>query len=86
MAVSLPVRASTMITITLELSPEAAAGLLRFAQKVTHEDALAVLYPHVNRDIRSGQAYEIMAGFARLENALAGADVHSWPWVEGRQS
>lgn len=71
-----------MITITLELEPDVAAGLKRFAEKVAYEDAKNVLYPHVNADIRSAQAYQIIEGFSVLEKALADAQVRGSPWVE----
>lgn len=70
------------VTVTLELSREAAAGLLRFADKVTHSEARAVLYPHVQLEIRSEQASQIIEGFSVLERALADAGVTSWPWIE----
>jgi hypothetical protein len=70
------------ITVTLTLSPEQAAGLKRFAEKITHDDALAVLYPHVASELRSDQAYTILNAFARLETALADAGARSWPWIE----
>jgi hypothetical protein len=70
------------ITVNLTLSPVQAAGLKRFAEKVTHDDALAVLYPHVAPELRSDQAYTILNAFARLESDLADAGVRSWPWIE----
>jgi hypothetical protein len=73
------------ITITLELSPEGAAGLKRFADKVTHDDVRAVLYPHIHADIRAEQASEIIAAFSTLERALDKARVATWPWIETGQ-
>ncbi len=70
------------VTIALELTPEQAAGLKRFAEKVSHNDAMAVLYAHLTPDIRSEQAYRIIEGFSALERALVEAGVASWPWVE----
>ena len=70
------------IQLTVELTPEQAAGLKRFAEKVGHSDAMEVLYPHRPREQRSDQAYTIMQAFAAIETALADADVSSWPWVE----
>lgn len=70
------------VNVTLELDPGQAAGLKRFAEKVSHSDAMAVLYPHVKRDVRSEQATEIIAAFAALERALGDAGIKSWPWVE----
>lgn len=74
--------APVVITIELTLTPEAAAGLKRFAEKVSHSDALAVLYPHVKKDLRIDQAYNIMDAFGAIDRALADGGVASWPWVE----
>jgi hypothetical protein len=70
------------VRLTLELSPSQAAGLKRFAEKVTHADAMAVLYPQRPREQRADQAYEILDAFAALERLLDEAGVHSWPWIE----
>jgi hypothetical protein len=67
------------------LTPQQAAGLKRFADKVTHSDAMAVLYPHVGRDLRSEQAYAIVGAFSAIEVALGEAGVNSWPWIETGQ-
>lgn len=76
-----------MITIRLELTPDAAAALKRFAEKVTFEEASGVLYPHVKAEIRSDQASQIISAFAQLDTALADANVSSWPWIDtGRSS
>lgn len=76
-----------MITIRLELTPEAAAALKRFAEKVSFADAAAVLYPHVKAEIRSDQASQIISAFAQLDTALEDAHVSSWPWIDcGRAS
>lgn len=76
-----------MITLTLELTADAAAALKRFAEKVTFEEAAAVLYPHVKAEIRSDQASQIISAFAQLDTALADAHVSSWPWIDtGRAS
>jgi hypothetical protein len=75
-----------VVRITFELHPENAAGLKRFAEKVSHADAMAVLYPHVERDIRDNQAYQIIEAFGVLEKALAEANVASWPWIETGKS
>jgi hypothetical protein len=72
--------------ITVELRPENAAGLKRFAEKVSHADAMAVLYAHVKRDIRDDQASQIIEAFGVLEKALADAEVASWPWIETGRS
>jgi hypothetical protein len=72
----------SVIRVTLELSPEAAAGLKRFADKVTHEDAKQVLYPHVRADVRTEQAYSILEAFAEITARLADARVRDWPWID----
>lgn len=74
-----------MITVTLELSPECAAGLKRFADKVTYSDAKRILYPHVKQEIRDEQAYAIIDAFSTVEKALAKAGVRDWPWIETGQ-
>lgn len=71
-----------MVAIHLELAPELAAALKRFAEKVSYDQANAVLYPHVKADIRSEQADQIMTAFSALEKALSDADVKSWPWID----
>lgn len=71
-----------IVRITLELEPGQAAGLRRFAEKVTHQDAVMVLYPHVAKEIRSEQAYSIMAAFSVVHDALDDAGVATFPWIE----
>jgi hypothetical protein len=70
------------VTITLNLDPGVAAGLKRLAEKVSYEQASAMLYPHVNADIRANQAHAILIGLATLDEALADAEVRSWPWID----
>lgn len=70
------------VTISLTLPAGAAAGLKRFAEKVSHSDAMVVLYPHVSKETRTDQAYEIMDAFAAIDKALADAHVSIWPWIE----
>jgi hypothetical protein len=70
------------ITVTFELPAEAAAGLKRFAEKVSRDQAKEVLYAHVPSELREDQAAEIIRGFAILEQALSDVGVHSWPWIE----
>jgi len=70
------------VTVTLNLDPACAAGLARFAEKVTHADAMAVLYPHRPKQQREEQGYQIIQAFEMLRRALADANVRSWPWVE----
>lgn len=69
-------------SITLELTADQAAGLLRFADKSGHDDALRVLYAHRPREQRSEQASQICAALIELQKALENAGVRSWPWVE----
>lgn len=68
--------------ITLELTAEKAAGLKRFTEKVSHDAAMAVLYPHVDRDLRIEQASTIIDAFGLLDTALGEAGARGWPWVE----
>ncbi len=71
-----------MIAITLELSPERAAALLRLCDKLDFGDARRPLYPHVSAAIREEQAYEIMRAAAQVQKALEEAGVSAWPWIE----
>jgi hypothetical protein len=71
-----------MSTITVALTPQQAAALLRFTEKVTHSDAMGCLYGHKSQAQRDEQAYEIMAAFTVLEAELRRVGVRSWPWVE----
>lgn len=68
--------------ITLELTPEQASGLLRFADKMTHADAMRVLYGHVPKATREDQAYMILWAFDLLQRALTAKGVTSFPWIE----
>lgn len=70
------------IRVTLELTPAQAAGLKRYAEKVGHSDALAVLYAHRPLAQRQDQASDIISAFAVLDKALGESNVASWPWVE----
>lgn len=70
------------VTVTLNLDPAVAAGLMRFAQKASYEQAKSVLYGHLNTDLRSQQAGQILQGFEMLTRVLGDAGVASWPWVE----
>lgn len=75
-----------MITITVELPPNHAAALKRLCEKFTHSDAARYLYPHVAREIRSDQAYDMVHATARLEKALEEAGVSGFPWIEAGQA
>ena len=70
------------VTVTLRLEPIAAAGLKRFAEKVSHEQARSVLYAHVAATIRDNQSHDILVALDALDRALSDAGVRSWPWVE----
>ena len=70
------------ITLTVELTPAQAAGLKRFSDKVSHDQALAVLYPHVSRAVRDDQAYNILGAFSVLEKQLGELGVSDYPWIE----
>lgn len=69
------------VTIAVNLDPGVAAGLKRLAEKVSYEQASAVLYPHVPADIRANQAHDILIALAKLDEALADAGVRSHPWI-----
>jgi hypothetical protein len=68
--------------VTLTLSPERAAALCRFMDKMTFAQAREVLYPHVPADLREDQAYEIVHACSDVHKALTDAGVSGWPWVE----
>lgn len=70
------------VKITLDLSDEQAAGLARFADKSGFAEAMAVLYPHVRKELLDEQAATIISSLAVLERALANAGVRVWPWIE----
>lgn len=71
----------TPVKFVLALTPGQAAALKRFAEKVTPEQAMAVLYPHVSPDIRDSQVSEIIRAFAVLDRALTDARVSTSPWM-----
>lgn len=71
-----------MIRLTVELTPESAAALKRFAEKVSYEQASAVLYTHVAADIRAEQTHSILVALATLNEALTEANVRTWPWID----
>ncbi len=76
---------SALICLTIELTPQAAAALKRFAEKVSFEQASAALYPHVSANIRASQAHDILIALDKVDKALADANVHSWPWIDTGQ-
>lgn len=76
-----------MIVVRFELTDEQAAALHRFADKADYQAAQAVLYPHVDPELRAEQAREIMGATVVLQRALEDAGARGWPWVEtGRAS
>ena len=70
------------VSITVELPPDQAAALARICDKFCWSDADQYLYPHVAKDIRHEQSYQMMHALVRLEKALVQAGVRAWPWVE----
>lgn len=74
------------VKITLELEPNHAAALHQVSRKMGHIDAMRFLQPHLGRELRSDQAYDIVHACAVLEQALADAGVNYWPWIESGQA
>ena len=72
------------VRITVALADVEAAALRRLCSKFTHSDAQQYLYPHVAREIRSDQAYDMVRATARVGVALEDANVSAWPWIEVR--
>ncbi len=72
----------SLVKIALELQPNHAAALHQLCRKMGYTNALQFLQPHVSREIRSDQAYDIVHGCAALERALEEAHVNYWPWIE----
>jgi hypothetical protein len=70
------------VVLRLELTPGEAAALMRFAEKISYEQAQSVLYPHLETALRAEQASQIIAAFDMLSAALADAQVSSWPWID----
>lgn len=70
------------IHITLELTADLAAALHRFADKADYQAAQAVLYPHLDPELRAKQAHQIMRATLILQRALEHSGVNGWPWVE----
>lgn len=71
-----------MVKITLELEPNHAAALHQLCRKMGHTDALQFLQPHIPREIRSDQAYDMVHACSRLQEALEEQHVNYWPWIE----
>lgn len=70
------------VRLTLELTPNQAAGLARLAEKTDFQKAMEVLYPHVDRDVRANQVHDILNALDQVSKALAEAEVHTWPWID----
>lgn len=71
-----------MIKITVELEDEEAAALARLADKFGHSDGQPFLYPHVDKDVRSEQCYQMVHALTKVQKELADAGATSWPWIE----
>jgi hypothetical protein len=70
------------VTLYVELTPGEAAGLKRLADKTGWSEAMAVLYPHLDKEIRSDQAREILRALAHVHEALETMNVSSFPWID----
>jgi hypothetical protein len=69
------------ITLRVDLTPGEAAGLKRLADKTGWSEAMAVLYPHVHKEVRGDQAREILRALAHIHEALQTMNVSSFPWI-----
>ena len=74
-----------MKRITVELTEEQAAALLRLCERIPHSDAARYLYPHVDPATRSDQAYHMMYATAKVATELRRANVSDFPWIETGQ-
>jgi hypothetical protein len=70
------------VTITVELTPEQAAALVRLTDKTGHSEAMALLYPHVSKEVRDRQVSHVLGACDRVIRALGEAGCGSWPWIE----
>lgn len=70
------------MVIRIELEPCQAAALARLCRKFSHDDAARYLYPHVPKDLRLTQAYDMVHATGAIEAALSQAGVTGWPWIE----
>jgi len=71
-----------VVTLRVEFTPGEAAGLKRLAHKTGWSEATAVLYPHIDKEIRREQTREILRALARIEEALEAKNVSSVPWID----
>jgi len=69
------------VILYVELQPEEAAGLKRLADKTGWSEAMSVLYPHIDQEIRGDQTREILRAMARIHEALEAMHVSSFPWI-----
>jgi hypothetical protein len=74
--------ARNAVNVTVTLEPGAAAALHRLCDKFGHDDAMRLLYPHLPRELRSDQAYEMVGAAGVVQKALEDAGVRHWPWIE----
>ena len=70
------------IILRVQLTPGEAAGLKRFADETGWSEAMAVLYPHIDREIRGGQARQILRALSRVQEGLEALEVSSFPWID----
>jgi len=70
------------IILRVDLTPGEVAGLKRLADKTGWSQAMAVLYPHVDKTIRGDQAREILRALAHIQEALETMNVSSFPWID----
>lgn len=73
---------ASSVPVTLELTAEEAAALMRLADKISFEDAARTLYAHKPKEFRDEQCYTMMAALTRVHRALDRQGVSAWPWVE----
>ena len=70
------------IVLRVELTPGEAAGLKRLADKTGWSQATAVLYPHIDKEIRGDQTREILRALECIHEALEALSVYSFPWID----
>jgi len=73
---------SKSINLHVDLTPGEAAGLKRFADKTGWSEAMAVLYPHLDQQIRDDQAREILLALGHIHSGLVSMNVSSFPWID----
>jgi len=69
------------VTLRVELTPREAAGLKRLADKTGWSEAMAVLYPHIDQEIRDDQTRDILRALSCIHEALEAVNVSSFPWI-----